>query len=268
MSTDKIRRLFLEFTRLRQKGRTRDEAWEGIEAAAQKLPAREHTRLLKMLRDWEAAEGHNYRPSGKADIFETHYQSGENAGAAGGSPANGAPRKSVIRRLPPRTPALGMLCPDCQKMNAPDATYCYACGAPLRVGPSPKPGETQPVESPERQDAYFGEGMVLYLRVGSGQQMIRIVPRRDEMVIGRTSTDSVMIPDVDLAPFQADTMGVSRLHAGLRRHGDTLVLTDLGSLNHTYINGQQLHAHEVRVLHDGDEVRFGHLVARVYFRQE
>ena len=72
------------------------------------------------------------------------------------------------------------------------------------------------------------------------------------------------------APGRTDelSLGVSRLHAGLRRHGDTLVLTDLGSLNHTYVNGEQLHPHEVRVLHDGDEIRFGHLVARVYFRHE
>jgi hypothetical protein len=265
MSTDKIRRLFLEFTRLRQKGCSRDEAWAGIEPVAQKLPSREHTRLLKMLRDWEAAEGHNYRPSGKGDLFETQYQKSDTAPAR---PNGGAARKSVIRRLPSSGPAQGVACPDCGKMNSPDARYCYGCGAPMGVAPSPKSGETQPVQSPEGTDAHFGEGMVLYLRVGSAQQMIRVVPRQDEMVIGRTSTESVMLPDVDLAPFQADTMGVSRLHATLRRHGDTLVLTDLGSLNHTYINGQQLHPHEVRVLHDGDEIRFGHLVARAYFRQE
>lgn len=221
MSSDRIRRLFMEFTRLRQKGCTRDEAWARIEVMSERLPSREHARLLKMLRDWEAAEGHNYRPSGKADIFETHYEKGA-------SPV-------ITRRL--------------------DA-------------PAPRSGEPQPAAPPEHRDSYFGDGMVLYLRVGSGQQMIRVVPRQDEMVIGRTSADTVMVPDVNLAPFQADTLGVSRLHAGLRRHGDTLVLTDLGSLNHTYVNGEQLHPHEVRVLHDGDEIRFGHLVARVYFRHE
>ena len=57
MSSDRIRRLFMEFTRLRQKGCTRDEAWARIEVMSEKLPSREHARLLKMLRDWEAAEG-------------------------------------------------------------------------------------------------------------------------------------------------------------------------------------------------------------------
>jgi hypothetical protein len=268
MSTDRIRRLFLEFTRLRQTGHTRDEAWLSIEDGAKTLPSREYSRLVKMLRDWEAAEGHHFKPSGKADLFETHYQKDEHAdsdSAAGQS----APRKKVIRRLRPPAAPQSVECPHCKKANDPGAAYCYSCGAPLRVAELPKSGETQPVDAPaEHEDCYFGEGMVLYLRVGSGQQMIRIVPRRDEMVIGRTSTDSVMLPDIDLAPFQADTLGVSRLHAGLRRHGDTLVLTDLGSLNHTYINGQQLHAHEVRVLRDGDEIRFGRLVVRAYFRQE
>ncbi|RPI99164.1 MAG: FHA domain-containing protein, partial [Chloroflexi bacterium] len=90
----------------------------------------------------------------------------------------------------------------------------------------------------------------------------------EEMIVGRKSPDSVMLPDIDLAPFQADVMGVSRLHAGVRRQNDTLVLTDLGSLNHTQINGQRLHSHEVRVLHDGDELRFGQLTVRIYFRKE
>jgi pSer/pThr/pTyr-binding forkhead associated (FHA) protein len=87
------------------------------------------------------------------------------------------------------------------------------------------------------------------------------------MILGRTSADSVMIPDVDLAPLHGGEHGVSRLHAGLRRQDNTLVLTDLGSKNHTHINGQRLHAHEVRVLHDGDELRLGRLVIYVYFAQ-
>jgi pSer/pThr/pTyr-binding forkhead associated (FHA) protein len=61
---------------------------------------------------------------------------------------------------------------------------------------------------------------------------------------------------------------VSRMHAGLRRQGDTLVLTDLGSLNYTFINGQRVHPHEVRILRNGDELRIGQLKMRVYFRNE
>ncbi|NDJ75784.1 MAG: FHA domain-containing protein, partial [Chloroflexi bacterium] len=117
-------------------------------------------------------------------------------------------------------------------------------------------------------DAYFGDDMVLYIQVRGARQMIRIHPRAEEMVIGRQADDSAMVPDIDLAAFDAENMGVSRLHAGLKRQDNTLVLTDMGSLNKTHINGQRLHAHEVRVLHDGDELRLGRLQMRVYFRLE
>ena len=110
--------------------------------------------------------------------------------------------------------------------------------------------------------------MVLYLRVRDAQEMLRVRPSAGELIVGRRSPDSVMLPDVDLSAYQADLKGVSRLHASLRRHGNTLVLTDMGSLNHTHVNGQRLHAHEVRVLHDGDEISFGQLMVSVYFRRD
>ena len=65
---------------------------------------------------------------------------------------------------------------------------------------------------------------------------------------GRRATDFNANPDIDLGPFQAWDYGVSRLHAKLRFQDNTLTITDLDSVNHTYINGQRLHAHEVRVL--------------------
>jgi hypothetical protein len=172
------------------------------------------------------------------------------------------PKKNVIRRITPQQPE-GKPCPNCQKTNPPNELYCYSCGALLI-----QTGGTQQIGSPEQNDAFFGEGMVLYLQVRGAQQVMRVIPREQEMVIGRRSPDNVMIPDIDLSSYNADTMGVSRMHAGLRRQNDTLVLMDMGSLNHTHINGQRLHAHEVRVLHDGDELRLGTLSMRVFFRRE
>jgi hypothetical protein len=152
-------------------------------------------------------------------------------------------------------------------MNQQSDLYCYSCGTLLIApGATHQISDTQPMEGSQPDPAHFGPDMVLYVQVRGARQMIRLQPRGDEIVIGRQSSDSVMLPDIDLSPFQADTQGVSRLHAGLRRQENTLVISDLGSLNHTYINGQKLHQHEVRVLHDGDELRFGSLMVRIYFR--
>ena len=63
------------------------------------------------------------------------------------------------------------------------------------------------------------------------------------MTVGRDET----------ADIQVDEPLVSRLHARLERRGRDYVVIDLGSTNHTRVNGQPVHE---RVLAHGDEVRF------------
>jgi DNA-binding winged helix-turn-helix (wHTH) protein len=58
-----------------------------------------------------------------------------------------------------------------------------------------------------------------------------------------------------------DDASVSRRHAHLRRNGGTVVLTDLGSKNGTFVNGVRVSGPVSLV--DGDEVRLG-LVTFVY----
>ena len=89
---------------------------------------------------------------------------------------------------------------------------------------------------------------------------------KNEILIGRSSQKTGTIPDVDLSPYNAAESGVSRQHARLKFQDNTISIVDLGSVNHTYINGQRLHAHEVRVLRDGDEIRLGRLTMRVTFQ--
>ena len=77
-----------------------------------------------------------------------------------------------------------------------------------------------------------------------------------------------MKPDIDLAAFNAEELGVSRLHAVLKRHENTVSISDLNSKNNTYINGQRLHPNEVRALRDGDEIRLGRLAMKVSFKHQ
>jgi len=271
MSGDnKVMDIFAEFTRLRQAGYSRDEAWSKVETEVGTLSRREAERLLSLLRGWEAREGRNYKPS-RPDPSVTLPKPPEGLEEIRRE-GNESPKKNVIRRIAPPPPqvAQGMVCPTCQKMNQNGDVYCYSCGGLLiQAGATHQISDTQRIETGDARDtSFFGDGMALYFQVRGANQSIRVVPRTDEMVIGRKSPDSVMLPDIDLAPYKADSMGVSRLHAALRRLEHTVVLTDMGSMNHTYINGQRLHPHEVRVLNDGDELRFGQLIVRVYFRTE
>ena len=97
----------------------------------------------------------------------------------------------------------------------------------------------------------------------------KVQPQRykHETIIGR-SEGSTMKPDIDLSAHNASEMGVSRLHVALQYNAknNLLSVSDMKSANGTFINGQKLYPQEVRVLRDGDELRLGRLVLRVYFQ--
>jgi pSer/pThr/pTyr-binding forkhead associated (FHA) protein len=86
------------------------------------------------------------------------------------------------------------------------------------------------------------------------------------MVIGRSSPETAQKPHIDLAAFDAEHFGVSRAHASLKINNRTLVITDLQSSNSTYVNGQRVYPHEIRVLRHGDEIRLGRLPLKVLFK--
>lgn len=88
-----------------------------------------------------------------------------------------------------------------------------------------------------------------------------------KMVLGRLDHTAQNKPDFDLTPYGAFEKGVSRMHAALIRQEDTVTILDLGSANGTSVNGKRLPANQPRVLQDGDEIAFGELSARVYFKQ-
>lgn len=258
-SDNKVQELIAAFVRLRQSGTDRDSAWAKIEADAQLLSQREMGQLIAMLRSWEAKEGASYGP--KPAPPESPVQ-----------PVAVDPetiKRKGIRRIGSKAPPAGQSgteCPACHKINPPEEMYCYSCGTLLVNVVGTRQIVTNPLDGTS-DPSYFDDTMVLYFVVRGANHAIRVEPRPEEMVIGRTSADSVVLPDIDLAPYKADELGMSRLHAGLRRQGNTLLLADMGSVNHTYLNGQRMHPHEVRVLSDGDEIRFGQLPVQVFFRK-
>ncbi|MBI3360676.1 MAG: FHA domain-containing protein [Chloroflexi bacterium] len=88
---------------------------------------------------------------------------------------------------------------------------------------------------------------------------------KDEYHIGRAESGQATKPDVDLSPFRALELGVSRMHATLTINGTSLTLTDLGSTNGSMVNSVKLQPNAPFQLNDGDEIRLGKLALRVYF---
>jgi len=111
------------------------------------------------------------------------------------------------------------------------------------------------------------ENMMLRVEVQGGGTPL-LLPLSADTVIGRRDPSTETSPELDLTPYGAYQMGISRRHAIIRLQDDVPVLTDLGSRNGTYINGKKLKAHQAVPLKDGDEVRLGKIVMQIYFQTE
>ena len=85
------------------------------------------------------------------------------------------------------------------------------------------------------------------------------------IILGRPDKDNASEMNVDLTLFGAAEQGVSRQHAVLELINKTVMLTDLGSTNGTFLNNQRVMPQQRRVVRDNDEIRLGKLVMHIYF---
>jgi CheY-like chemotaxis protein len=88
---------------------------------------------------------------------------------------------------------------------------------------------------------------------------------RESMVIGRSDSDQHIFPEIDLLPYNAFAMGVSRKHAEIEIHEGRLYLKDLNSTNGTRLNNVPLQAHQRYRLRHGDQIMVGQLRMQVLF---
>ena len=77
--------------------------------------------------------------------------------------------------------------------------------------------------------------------------------------IENTDLDGIY-PDIDLTPHDP-AVGVSRRHAIFHEQGGQWFLKDNQSTNYTVVNRQRLNPDQDYLLDDGDEIRFGRVVA-------
>lgn len=163
-------------------------------------------------------------------------------------------------------PAASMNCPHCGRANRAGEIWCVACGKMLKESQSPANTRELDHESVDGSQ-FFGKDSVLVLTVRDKDVRFKVRPQKQkhDIIIGRS--DQSVQPDVDLDDIGAANQGVSRMHASLHydaRHS-TLSVTDMTTVNGTYLNGLKLLPGEVRVLQDGDELRLGQLVLNIQF---
>ncbi|MDX1435783.1 MAG: FHA domain-containing protein [Anaerolineales bacterium] len=80
---------------------------------------------------------------------------------------------------------------------------------------------------------------------------------KKDFTLGRAAEGQPLIPEIDLNAYNAYEQGVSRMHAVISIRGDRVTITDLGSANGTWVNGDRVSPHTARVLNHGDLVTLG-----------
>jgi len=72
-----------------------------------------------------------------------------------------------------------------------------------------------------------------------------------------------ILPDIDLTPFKGYDWGISRLHASVRAYADKVYVTDLGSSNGTWIDGERISPNNPHELSKGDLFLLGRLRVQI-----
>jgi len=97
---------------------------------------------------------------------------------------------------------------------------------------------------------------LVIFRLGGSTQTIELQVQ-ERMLFGRLSTDPTKT--IDLTPYGANGLGVSRRHALIFPHKTNLVVRDLNSTNGTFINGYRLPANADYPLQTNDLLEIGKL---------
>ena len=178
----------------------------------------------------------------------------------------GAPIESSAGQPDSPPPAEAKACPACGMPVS--GRFCEACGHDSALPePSAAPAPNVSAKS-VGWTAVVTADRDLYKRVlaQAGPDTVefplyfperRIVLQGDTTLIGRGNPKQGVEPEIDLGIHPADR-GVSTQHAVLRIHDSVLTITDLGSTNGTYLNGDnRLAEGEETPLADGDRIHVG-----------
>lgn len=95
------------------------------------------------------------------------------------------------------------------------------------------------------------------------KEQAEIVDLTGSMTLGRNHRETNTFPDIDLGPYNAEELGVSRQHLLLKLDGDRIFVMDMDSANGTKLNGEWLTPNQVYPLRHGDELTLGNMAIKV-----
>ncbi len=247
-------KILIQYTQLRKQGKDVRETLDVLRASIDSLSDDQQLELARRIRAQETGEEPDPTTAPLSPI----------------QPID--PQSSEVEDTEVQVAIEWIACPHCGKSNQQGEVMCYACGQMLVSGTSKY--QTQvlaPATDLTPAADHFGSDAVLLLTAHNSQKTYELRPqeREAEWILGRSTRHSPMNPDLDLGDSDGNRLGISRLHLSIRYDNQyqTLTVCDLGSANGSFLNGQRLHPHEVRVLRDQDELRLGHMMLMVAFKQ-
>ena len=274
--------LVQRFIHLRQHGHNRDDAWFQVLREVGGVADHIQSEFLKLAKMFERREGYQYRYADQAgsgrhttlsrqemeqrstdaerqQLQAARQQYRDNNGGLTGNlnPTHLRENRATqlnqvldqLDHIPGNSNGIGQPTP--QLNNRPA----------VREGTAP----IHTIRDPE----FFGlNTRLLMYFVGYSQPLVINIAGEDELYIGRATGNSAMAPEIDLNRVNGGDFGVSRMHAAITRRNDKLLIVDLGSVNHTRVNGVRLLQNEIYSLKDGDEIWFGQLRCKIRFKYE
>lgn len=113
----------------------------------------------------------------------------------------------------------------------------------------------------------FDDTMCLVFEIVGSTRILTIEVEQD-IILGRSDSGDSHAVGIDLTEYGAYQLGLSRKHALIRRNGMQLEIQDVGSRNGTFVREKRLEPNVPYVVRNGDEVRFGNMIAKLRFAKK
>jgi len=137
----------------------------------------------------------------------------------------------------------------------------------------PRDLQTRPLGNPELspeaifKDRFSGEmgvatKIALLVKNMRAKIILQVVT---PLVIGRLDSENESKSFIDLNPFGAELLGVSRRHLRLWAENNQLFIEDLASTNGTLFNGVRLPKNSPQRIHHGDQIILGGFEIEIEF---
>lgn len=168
-----------------------------------------------------------------------------------------------------------LICSNCGHQNADGLARCERCNTVLRKDDTvliPSLQDRERMVNARRlrlvdTDLEAISPLILIFQNEEKPEQITLQPGAKRYLVGRSEDQNVHV-DVDLVPYNARQLGISRRHAVIYLKEGNWVVEDLESKNGTYLNSARLHPREAYPLNADDRLQFAHVTVNVQFEEK